>query len=55
MKFLNDNEVALDLLVRAAKSELTVEVVMSALNHMQNDPTLKEIDALAIAVKDWDC
>jgi len=55
MMYLDDTNVALDLLVRAAKSELTVEVVMSALNHMKNDPTLKEIDAIAIAVKDWDC
>jgi len=55
MKFLNDNEIALQLLNRAEKAELTVEVVMSALNHMQNDPTLSEINALALAIEDWDC
>jgi len=55
MIHLDDHSVALDLLVRASKSELTVEVVMSALNHMKNDPTLKEIDVIAMAIEDWDC
>ncbi len=54
-ELLKDRNVALDLLTRAAKSELVVEVVLFALHNMKNDPTLSEVDAIAIAIEEWDC